>query len=81
VRRGFSDCETLRPNTSFVPELEDEPYGRELPDALREILVGNGTLEADFTPDAATAERPGWKLRAGPERLPEVETPSLSERE
>jgi hypothetical protein len=38
------------------------PFGTQFPEGLRRILVENGTLNADFTPNEATAARLGWEL-------------------
>jgi hypothetical protein len=63
VRRGFADVELVRENESWVPAERDVPFGTQYPDALRRILVENGTLNPDFTPNEATAARLGWELR------------------
>ncbi|MCE9593161.1 MAG: FG-GAP-like repeat-containing protein [Planctomycetes bacterium] len=63
VRRGFSKLETIRDNQAFVPEVRGVPYGTQYPIELRRILVENGILNADFTPNEATALRLGWTLR------------------
>ncbi|MCE9593160.1 MAG: FG-GAP-like repeat-containing protein [Planctomycetes bacterium] len=63
VRRGFSKLETIRDNEAFVPEVRGVPYGTQYPIELRRILVDNGILNADFTPNEATALRLGWELR------------------
>lgn len=68
IRRGFAGFETIRPNTSFVPELAGRPYGTQYPEAFRRILVQNGTLNADFTPNEATASALGRTLSADGER-------------
>ena len=39
------------------------PYGSWMPDDLRRLLVENGTLNADYRPNEATAARLGWTLR------------------
>ncbi len=62
VRRGFADLECIGENQAFVPEERDVPYGTQYPEALRRILVENGILNADFTPNEATAARLGWTL-------------------
>jgi len=56
----------VRENQSFVPELLGQAYGKQYPDALRDILVENGTLRPDYTPNEATANRLGWTLREEP---------------
>jgi hypothetical protein len=62
VRRGFGDLECVRENYAYVPEERGVPYGTQYPPALRAILVENGILNADFTPNEATAARLGWRL-------------------
>ena len=64
VRRGFADVELVHDNRSFVPEVRGVPFGTQYPEALRRILVENGTLNPDFTPSEETAARNGWLLRA-----------------
>ena len=56
VRRGFADFEPVRPNHSFVPRWRDEPYGDGHPKAVLRMLVENGTLRPDRTPDYAAPE-------------------------
>ncbi|MEW6746222.1 MAG: hypothetical protein AB1486_26070 [Planctomycetota bacterium] len=63
VRRGFADFKPIGVNQAYVPSTKDLPYGNELQPALREMLVQNGTLKPDFTPNEATAARLGWKLK------------------
>lgn len=62
VRRGFAGFETLRENQAFVPRERGVPFGTELPEGVRELLIQNGTLRADGTPNEATAHRLGWEL-------------------
>jgi hypothetical protein len=62
VRRGFTETKTIRENTSFVPTVRDLPYGSQYPEDLRQILVENGTLNPDFTPNRAKAAEMGWIL-------------------
>ena len=62
VRRGFGELETIRANTSFVPTVRDLAYGSQYPEALRRILVENGTLNSDFTPNVTRAAQLGWPL-------------------
>ena len=47
---------------SWVPRVKGEPFGTQFPESLREILVENGTLNPDYTPNAATARKLGWTL-------------------
>jgi len=63
VRRGFAQFEPIQANRAFVPTVRDQPFGAELPEEARRLLVENGTLEADYTPNEATARRNGWPLR------------------
>jgi hypothetical protein len=62
VRRGFADYEPYLPNSAFKPEQRGVPFGTQYPKALRDILVQNGILNADYTPNEATAARLGWEL-------------------
>jgi hypothetical protein len=62
VRRGFVEYEPYLPNSAFQPEQRGVPFGGQWPKALRDILVKNGVLNADYTPNEATAARLGWKL-------------------
>ena len=45
------------------------PFGTQYPNDLRDILVENGTLNADYTPNERTAQRMGWELKE-PEDVP-----------
>ena len=69
VRRGFTKYEPYTTNHGFRPEVRGIPYGTQYPEELRRILVENGILNADFTPNEATAKRLGWKLM-NPEDVP-----------
>ncbi len=62
VRRGFADHQVEHENGAFRPQFRDEAFGAELPPAVRQLLVLNGTLNADFTPNENTAARLGWTL-------------------
>ena len=66
VRRGFLETRTEHPNGSFVPTVRGVPFGSQYPPAIRELLVRNGILNPDFTPNETTAAQMGWKLRAEP---------------
>lgn len=63
VRRGFADHQAYVENRFFKPEVRGIAYGSQYPPALRRILVENGILNADFTPNEQTAARLGWKLK------------------
>ena len=69
VRRGFQDIELVRENQAFVPVLRGVPYGNQYPQALRDILVENGILNPDYTPNEVTAAKLGWELR-DPDEVP-----------
>jgi hypothetical protein len=69
VRRGFARYEPYLENHVFRPEIRGVPYGMSCPIELRDVLVWNGTLNADYTPNEATAARLGWKLK-DPEEVP-----------
>jgi hypothetical protein len=62
VRRGFVEYEPYLPNSAFQPEQRGVPFGGQWPKALRDILVKNGILNPDYTPNEATAARLGWRL-------------------
>ncbi len=63
VRRGFADLELIRENQSYVPEVRGVPYGTQYREAHRQILVENGILNPDFTPNEATTAMMDWTLR------------------
>ena len=69
VRRGFTEYEPYVRNRFFRPEVRGVPFGTQYPQELRDILVDNGILNPDYTPNEATAERLGWTLR-DPEDVP-----------
>ena len=63
-RRGYADFLPFADNRIYVPEVAGLPYGAYLADDVRAMLVQNGILNPDFTPNEETAARMGWKLRA-----------------
>ena len=69
LRRGFTEYQPYEDNHSFVPEVRGVPFGTQYPKGLRDVLVANGILNPDYTPDEATAARLGWKLK-DPEDVP-----------
>jgi len=73
VRRGYGDFETMAENRFFVPTERGVPFGTQYPEAVRQILVENGTLNPDYTPNEATAAANGWTLR-DPAPLGTIET-------
>jgi hypothetical protein len=63
VRRGFTEYEPYaKNNDAFRPTVRGVPFGTQYPKELRDILVANGILQADYTPNEATAARLGWNL-------------------
>jgi hypothetical protein len=71
VRRGFAKYEPYIPNTAFRPDVKGVPFGAQYPKELRDILVNNGVLNPDYTPNEATAARLGWKLKEQSDVPPE----------
>ena len=63
VRRGFQGMEVFLDNHAFVPEERGVPFGTQFRPAYRQLLVQNGILNPDFTPNEETARRLGWNLR------------------
>jgi hypothetical protein len=64
VRRGFTEHQPYVTSTGmFQPEVLGIPFGAQYPEALRLILVQNGLLLEDFTPNPKTAAALGWALR------------------
>jgi hypothetical protein len=63
TRLGHKGLETIRENSSFVPEWRGIPFGSQYKPAYRQLLVKNGILNADFTPNEATAAKNGWALK------------------
>jgi hypothetical protein len=78
VRRGFSRLELVQENHAFRPEVRGQPYGAQYPEELREILVQNGILNPDYTPNEATAARLGWQLSDEDRRFPRAAAESVS---
>ena len=62
VRRGYSGVETIVPNSSYVPRYRDLPFGTQYPAEIQRMLIENGILNPDLTPNEATAGRLGWTL-------------------
>ena len=72
VREGFVEYKPYEENLTFVPEVRGIPFGKEYPESYRKLLVKNGILNADFTPNEDTARENGWKL-VSPESVPALE--------
>ena len=63
VRAGYSDWNVYDDNDiELRPRIRGVPFGPGLPDSFRKLLVANGTLNEDFTPNEQTARKLGWKL-------------------
>ncbi|MDP6386417.1 MAG: hypothetical protein QGI93_09515, partial [Planctomycetota bacterium] len=57
VRRGYSeltDEDLIQDNFSYWPMEADKPFATQYPDEYRQILVENGLLNPDFTPNEQT---------------------------
>jgi hypothetical protein len=63
VRRGYANQVTITDNQGYVPTVRAKPFGTQYPQAIRDLLVANGILNADYTPNEATAARLGWQLQ------------------
>ena len=55
--------ELIRENHAYVPKTRGVPYGTQYREGHRRILVENGILNPDFTPNEQTAARMRWNLR------------------
>ena len=62
-RRGFETQQTVRENVDFRPTLLGVPFGQQYPKSYRDLLVENGILNTNYTPNVQTALKNGWKLR------------------
>ena len=63
LRAGFEFHEVIQPNTHVIPTYRGEPYAAESSVEYQRILIQNGTLNNDLTPNEATALRLGWVLK------------------
>jgi hypothetical protein len=63
LRAGFEFHEVIQPNTHVIPTYRGEPYAAENTVEYQRILIQNGTLNNDLTPNEATALSLGWELR------------------
>jgi hypothetical protein len=63
VRRGYARHVSFVENHQYRPVVKQVPFGMQYPKELRDVLVGNGILNADYTPNEATAARLGWTLK------------------
>ena len=71
-RLGYTDIELIEESRSFIPAEMGIPFGEGLPDEVRQLLVDNGTLNPDFTPNEATAARLGWELAPAGSKAAEI---------
>jgi hypothetical protein len=62
IRRGYRELQLVHENRAYRPRERGVPYGSQYPEAHRRILVENGTLNPDWTPNEATAAALGWTL-------------------
>lgn len=69
IRRGYGDLQTIERNVAYVPR-ETRAFGTQYPQAIRDMLVENGTLNPDYTPNLDTAARLGWRLDVLPQAKP-----------
>jgi len=76
VRRGFDGFQAIRHNRSFVPRFRGVPM-EHVPLQVRDILVENGSLNADYTPNEATAYQMGWILDDKPSSDSELNAPAI----
>ncbi|HEX5051938.1 MAG TPA: hypothetical protein VFZ65_09215 [Planctomycetota bacterium] len=63
LRRGFEHHESFADNHAFRPKVAGIPFGTQYARSYRDLLVENGILNADYTPNLQTAARLGWPLR------------------
>ncbi len=63
VRRGFASYTPIRENVSFVPQELGQAFGTQYPAGLQAVLIANGILNPDGTPNEQTASEQGWDLR------------------
>ncbi len=68
-REAFRDHQPVAENEHFRPGYEGQGnwHLQNLPASYTRLLVQNGTLRADGTANAETAERAGWRLRPSAE--------------
>ena len=62
VRRGYADYQTIAENNAYRPQFRGVPFGQQYPQEIRQLLIDNGTLMPDETPNEATAAALGWTL-------------------
>jgi len=62
-RLGYENLEPMMANSAYVPAIRGVPYGTQYPQAIRDLLVQNGILNPDYTPNEAKAAELGWILK------------------
>ncbi len=79
IRRGYETYQVFRENTSYTPMPEDlgKPFGTQYPDSYRQIMVENGLLNPDFTPNQAVIASLASQLEVYLERLTPAERQAL----
>ncbi len=60
VRRTHRDLKPIGPGAEFMPRSADARIPAYLTEGQKELLVSNGTYNADGTVNMQTAERLGW---------------------
>jgi len=63
VRRGFAKLKPIHANHSFAPTVRGVPFTTPYSEDIQRMLVENGILNEDLTPNERTAAMLGWKLR------------------
>ena len=71
LRRGYRDHQSIAANENYVPRVRGVPFGTQYRPAVRQMLIDNGTLNADLTPNEGTAARLAWTLRDSEARIDE----------
>ena len=66
VRYGFDRFASIRPNRNTKPIYRGVPYAAGMSEEYQQLLIQNGTLNPDLTPNEATASRLGWHLEEPP---------------
>ena len=68
VRYGFENHQTIQANT-VTPIYKGAPYGLGFTQKYQQLLIDNGTVNPDLTPNEATAAALGWRLEDAPPGL------------
>jgi hypothetical protein len=62
VRRGLEQHQDIRPTEFYKPRVSDASFASQIP-GVQQLLIANGTLNADGTPNQTTARRLGWQMK------------------